>query len=107
MTGLWVEVKYKLGVGAYVEYGGEPTGIPPLTLALRPLPASGRIGVYIDSVMAESETDPPEESLEHLRARAEAGDSEAQCNLGVAYADGRDVPEDPAEAVRWYRLSAD
>ena len=42
-----------------------------------------------------------------LRARAEQGDAEAQFNLGVMYAAGRAVPQDDAEAVRWYRLAAE
>ncbi len=42
-----------------------------------------------------------------LRARAEAGDAEAQYDLGVMYANGLGVPEDDAEAVRWFRLAAD
>jgi hypothetical protein len=42
-----------------------------------------------------------------LRVRAEAGDAVAQYNLGVSYANGRGVPQDDAEAVRWYRLAAD
>jgi TPR repeat protein len=36
-----------------------------------------------------------------------AGDPAAQFNLGVMYAQGRGVPRDDAEAVRWYRLAAD
>ncbi len=41
------------------------------------------------------------------RTRAEAGDAEAQFNLGVRYDVGRGVPEDDVEAVRWYRLAAE
>ena len=41
-----------------------------------------------------------------LRARAEQGDAYAQFDLGFLYADGRGVPQDAAEAVRWFRLSA-
>ena len=35
------------------------------------------------------------------------GYADTQFNLGVAYADGRGVPQDAAEAVRWYRLAAE
>jgi len=42
-----------------------------------------------------------------LRVLAEAGDAVAQFNLGVSYDFGQDVPQDDAEAVRWYRLAAD
>ena len=46
-------------------------------------------------------------SSDELRALAEQGDADAQFNLGVMYANGRGVPEDDTEAVRWYRLAAD
>ncbi len=42
-----------------------------------------------------------------LRVRAEAGDAEAQFSLGSMYANGEGVPQDDAEAVRWFRLAAD
>ena len=45
--------------------------------------------------------------LAQLRALAEQGDAVAQNNLGLMYANGRGVPEDDAEAVRWYRLAAE
>ena len=45
--------------------------------------------------------------LDELRALAEQGDATAQVNLGVRYANGRGVPQDDTEAVRWYRLAAD
>ena len=43
--------------------------------------------------MTEQDTDPPEESLDDLRERAEGGDAEAQANLGYKCATGRDVPQ--------------
>ena len=46
--------------------------------------------------------------IDALRVRAEAGDAEAQDDLGIMYANGRGVPED--EAVRrsvWHRRWAD
>jgi TPR repeat protein len=45
--------------------------------------------------------------IEALRARAEEGDASVQFNLGFRYGNGRSVPQDDAEAVRWYRLAAD
>ena len=46
--------------------------------------------------------------IDALRVRAEAGDAEAQYNLGFMYHNGGlGVPQDSAEAVRWYRLAAD
>ena len=47
------------------------------------------------------------DTITEIRLRAEQGDASAQYNLGVRYAFGRGVPQDEAEAVRWYRLSAD
>ena len=45
--------------------------------------------------------------VDELRALAEKGDAEAQLNLGVRYSYGIGVPQDAAEAVRWYRLAGD
>ena len=44
---------------------------------------------------------------EDLTRCAEQGDARAQYNLGELYANGDGVPEDDAEAVRWYRLAAE
>ncbi len=41
------------------------------------------------------------------RKKAEAGDSEAQFNLGTMYFLGEVVPRDTAEAVKWLRKAAD
>jgi hypothetical protein len=41
------------------------------------------------------------------RPLAEQGVALAQNNLGVMYAKGRGVPQDDAEAVKWYRLAAE
>ena len=43
-----------------------------------------------------------QESIDELRAKAEAGDADAQFDLGVLYSNGDDVPQDDAEAVRWF-----
>ena len=45
--------------------------------------------------------------IDALRARAEAGGAVAQDDLGVMHANGLGVPEDDAEAMRWYRPAAD
>ena len=44
--------------------------------------------------------------LDELRALAEQGDASVQILLGVMYDNGRGVPQDDTEAVRWYRLAA-
>ena len=48
-----------------------------------------------------------QETIEELRAKAEQGDAQAQYFLGYRYSIGGGVPQDSAEAVRWYRLSAE
>jgi len=45
--------------------------------------------------------------IDALRARAEAGDAEAQFNLGLMYGTGDGVQQDDVEMVRWLRLAAD
>ena len=45
--------------------------------------------------------DQPNLTVDEWRARAEQGDADAQFNLGVWYANGRGVPRDDTEAVRW------
>ena len=42
-----------------------------------------------------------------LTKAANQGDADAQYNLGVAYHDGEGVPQDYAEAVRWWRKAAE
>jgi len=45
--------------------------------------------------------------IDALRERAERGNASAQNNLGDLHDFGLGVPEDDAEAVRWYRLAAE
>ena len=45
--------------------------------------------------------------IDALRAQAAQGLAEAQYYLGVRYATGIGVPQDYAEALRWYRLAAE
>ena len=47
------------------------------------------------------------QDFEATRHAAEQGDADAQYNLGVAYDNGEGVPQDHAEAARWYRLAAE
>ncbi len=46
-------------------------------------------------------------ALEELRPLAERGDDRAQYFLGSMYADGEGIPQDSAEAVKWYHLAAE
>ena len=45
--------------------------------------------------------------LEVLKAKAERGDAESQCNLGSNYMNGVGVAKDDAEALKWYRKAAE
>ena len=45
--------------------------------------------------------------VQGLISCAETGYAPDQYTLGVMYAEGAGVPEDDAEAVRWYRLAAE
>jgi uncharacterized protein len=45
--------------------------------------------------------------FDETKAAAEQGDAVAQYNLGVMYEKGEGVPENDAEAVKWYRKAAD
>lgn len=57
------------------------------------------------ALFAENAALPP--PLAALRAKAEAGNSIARYNLGVAYAQGREIPADPIEAFVWLNLAAE
>ena len=48
-----------------------------------------------------------EAALEEWRPLAEQGDAGAQYNLGFMYSNGEGVPQDYAEAAKWYRMAAD
>ena len=48
------------------------------------------------------------ETAESWRAKAEAGDAEAMCQLGLCYMEGKDgVTKDEAKSVEWIKKSAD
>ncbi|MGE0592694.1 MAG: tetratricopeptide repeat protein [Vicinamibacterales bacterium] len=46
------------------------------------------------------------DSLAELRAAAEQGDADSQVLMGRLYFEGEGVPQDDAEALRWWRLAA-
>jgi hypothetical protein len=45
--------------------------------------------------------------VEALQAKAKQGDASAQYNLGVIHARGQGVPQDFAEAAKWFRMVAE
>ena len=74
------------------------TAIPTGSLVLHAEGSSG--------VAGKAETATVDE-ISKLRAKAESGDGDAQCYLGMLYETGRGVPKDRAEAVKWFRKAAD
>ena len=54
----------------------------------------------------QAQDKPSTQELADLRVSAEAGEAQAQNTLGLRYGAGLGVPQDAAEAVRWYRLAA-
>lgn len=46
------------------------------------------------------------EELAAIRAKAELGDAEAQCSVGLLYEQGKGVEQVYREALYWYRLAA-
>ena len=47
------------------------------------------------------------QSFEETKLLAEQGNATAQYSLGFKYANGNGVPENDAEAVKWFRLAAE
>ena len=47
------------------------------------------------------------EAVKSTRLAAEAGDADAQFNLGLMYRNGKGVAQDYVEAVKWWRLAAE
>ena len=72
-------------------------------LALMPLAASGQ---DFDARWAAYERGDFDVALKEWRPLAEHGDADAQFNLGMMYDNGQGVPQDNAEAMRWFRLAA-
>ena len=46
------------------------------------------------------------EALEKLHEQAEAGDMDAQYNLGILYYNGEGAPQDYVQAMNWFHLAA-
>jgi len=47
------------------------------------------------------------QNFEETRQLAEQGNADAQLRLGLMYANGKGVPENDAEAVKWYHKAAE
>lgn len=64
------------------------------------------LGRNMEAAMTAYEAKDFETAARHIRTVAERNDAEAQCLLGVFYAEGRGVEQDYAEAVKWFRKAA-
>lgn len=56
--------------------------------------------------LAATEKTAPPQTLRELRARAAAGDTNSQLNMGGVFFKGEQVEQDFTEAARWFRLAA-
>ena len=74
--------------------------------AVRATVAVAALSLAVLSSLVQAQDTSSAQELTDLRALAEAGDIEAQYNLGV-YAAGRGVSQDAAEAVTWFRRAAE
>ena len=75
--------------------------------AVRATVAVAALSLAVLSSPIQAQDKPSAQELADLRALAEAGDTEAQYNLGLMYVNGRSVAQDDAEAVAWYRRAAE
>ena len=60
----------------------------------------------IDEILTSLNEPEEPEHIHQLRNAAESGDAKAQNKLGYLYDTGRELPQNDAEAVRWYRRAA-
>ena len=75
---------------------------------LRRLALAGMVALLVGSApLAQTPEPAQDDSIEALRTRANAGDADAQFNLGVMYRTGEGVPQDAVEAVAWTRQAAE
>lgn len=65
------------------------------------------IGAVLTVLVALTATAGAQVDLPALRARATAGDADAQFFLGAMHASGEGVAKDDAQAAAWYRKAAD
>ena len=69
--------------------------------------AVAALSLAVLSQPVQAQDTPSAQEIADLRALAEAGDTEAQYNLGLMYFNGWGVAQDDVEAVAWYRRAAE
>jgi len=77
-----------------------------LALTIMALTVPADAGPFEDGLAAANLGD-FETAFRLWRPLAEQGNAGAQNSLGKIYEDGLSVPQDDAEAVKWYRMAAD
>ncbi len=65
------------------------------------------VGLSVIATNACTQQEKIDQLLQSAEQAAEQGDADAQFTLGVMYRQGEGVPQDPTEAVKWYRLAAE
>ena len=76
--------------------------------SLSRLALAGMVALLLGAApLAQTPEPAQDDTLEALRTRANAGDAEAQYNLGLTYAIGLDVPQDDVEAAAWFLKAAE
>lgn len=87
----------------------EPAANSEATEATNTAPTASTTETEVSSSTAPASTPVTNstDSLASVRQAAESGDPVAQTQLGLAYRNGKGVPQDLQEAVKWYTLAAD
>jgi putative methionine-R-sulfoxide reductase with GAF domain len=69
--------------------------------------ASSRVVAPMGAGLTAINASPQAKTPDDLRKLAEQGDAEAQWDMGFRYHNGQGVPQDDAQAVRWFQRAAD
>ncbi|MGE5205677.1 MAG: GAF domain-containing protein [Chlamydiota bacterium] len=103
LLGGLVTVLVILGLWLLLNRG--PEGTKNVNAAEAP-PAETQSALQPTSAAPENSAAAVPDSLHELQQRAQAGDAEAEFELGAKYASGEDVAQDYAQAVKWFTLAA-
>jgi len=81
--------------------------IPASSATAAPAPASSAPASSAPASSGQATSAVPVPVFATTQKDAESGDALAQYNLGVMYRDGQGMPQNYAEAMKWFRLAAD
>ncbi len=86
----------------------KPEGLRRFILPSFLIAAAAALAVAAFVAVTDRGGDGPQVDLKELNARADAGDAEAQLQLGLLYSGtSRDIRAKPAEAFRWFQKAAE